>query len=259
MRGFWGQHRPHGHPAACPLRHGTVRGWGVPVGRAGGLVIPSRRLFPCPVTRGWWPRRCGSWWERSATGRTRCCPPDTAQVAAGRAGCLGGLQPCASGVFLGQSRPRCCSLPPPAQLGHRGALWVLELAQGGFTGAALTPCCPRRLPAVDQPLGHGAAPLPRPRSFQGSSCPCRGLPRHRLPALQRAGPHLGLAGLCPVRPGDAGQPPGPSGEQPGGALPLHALPGAGGALLPAPRGLLLRPEQRVLPGEPGQLHPQQPL
>lgn len=207
MRGFWGQHRPHGHPAACPLQHGTVRGWGVPVGRAGGLVIPSRPLFPCPVTRGWWPRRCGSWWERSATGRTRCCPPDTAQVAAGRAGCLGGLQPGASGVFLGQSWPHCCSLPPPAQPGHCGAPWgrgagtgwvcrrgadpVLSPQTSCCGSTARARCCPS--PASPQ-LPRLLLPLPRPPPPPSPCAPacwpsprtCRTLPRS--PRRRRAAP-----------------------------------------------------------------------
>ncbi|KAM6280980.1 LOW QUALITY PROTEIN: fas-activated serine/threonine kinase [Porphyrio hochstetteri] len=69
-----------------------------------------------------------------------------------------------------------------------------------------------------------------------------------------------LQDFAPFAPENAEQPPRPPGRTawPGGSCPRCALR-RGGPLLPAPLGLLLRAEQGAFPGEPGQLHAEQPL
>ncbi|KAM9386872.1 LOW QUALITY PROTEIN: fas-activated serine/threonine kinase [Phaethornis superciliosus] len=104
------------------------------------------------------------------------------------------------------------------------------------------------------------------------------LPLSRVPAASKAPPALPTASpaaislrssvlaltsdlqdFAPFAPETPSSPPGSRESSLAGPFLPSLCPAPGGALLPAPLRLLLQPEQRVLPGEPGQLHAEQPL
>uniref|UniRef100_A0A8U7M0Z0 Fas activated serine/threonine kinase n=1 Tax=Corvus moneduloides TaxID=1196302 RepID=A0A8U7M0Z0_CORMO len=124
-----------------------------------------------------------------------------------------------------RARPDCRRGQQEVQLQGAGGRGAATTGGGGMlpAGRGAPPWVLHRLPAVDQPLRHGAASLTRSGSFQGSPSH---VPRHHVPAVQCPRPHLRLAGLCPICSRDAQQPPRPPGERPGRAVPAGALPGS---------------------------------